>query len=170
MRGKNHARTSTKPLCGSSKRLLRSIKALANQPHKPDRPAEGFGSGLRSPPLGGVDGRNQDVTSNETRHCSSVAKAFLVLLGSLEDEIVSNHPNDSTGGKQKLFGISKRGNIYLRPRCPRGTASRQVRHRRIRAVGAPARPASPLVSGREYTGRVPCHDSTWTGHKNQLCL
>jgi len=25
-RGKNHARTSTKPLCGSSKRLLRSIK------------------------------------------------------------------------------------------------------------------------------------------------
>jgi len=26
IRGKNHARTSTKPLCGSSKRLLRSIK------------------------------------------------------------------------------------------------------------------------------------------------
>src|SRR5216684_6659857 len=25
-RGKNHARTSTKPLCGSSKRLLKSIK------------------------------------------------------------------------------------------------------------------------------------------------
>ena len=51
----------------------------------------------------------------------------------------------STGGKQKLFGISKRGNVYLRrmliPRCPRGTASRQVRHRRVRAVGAPAGPA-----------------------------
>jgi hypothetical protein len=26
IRGRNHARTSTKPLCGSSKRLLRSIK------------------------------------------------------------------------------------------------------------------------------------------------
>jgi hypothetical protein len=28
IRGENHARTSTKPLCGSSKRLLRSIKPL----------------------------------------------------------------------------------------------------------------------------------------------
>jgi hypothetical protein len=39
--GKNHARTSAKPLCGSSKRLLRSIKPT-NQLHKPDRPAHGL--------------------------------------------------------------------------------------------------------------------------------
>jgi len=45
----------------------------------------------------------------------------------------------STGGKQKLFGISKRGNIYLRRMlihgAPRGTASHQVRHGRSGAVG-----------------------------------
>ena len=48
----------------------------------------------------------------------------------------------STGGKQKLYGISKRGNVYpsshADPRCTLGIVPRQIRHRRIRPVGAPA--------------------------------
>jgi len=51
----------------------------------------------------------------------------------------------STGGKQKLYGISKRGKrlsaSHADPWCPRGAVPRQVRHGRIRAVGAPTRPA-----------------------------
>jgi hypothetical protein len=35
IRGKHHARTSTKRLCESSKKLLKRIKPLANQPHRP---------------------------------------------------------------------------------------------------------------------------------------
>jgi hypothetical protein len=34
---------------------------------------------------------NGDFATNETRRCSSAAKAFLVPHGSLEDEIVSKH-------------------------------------------------------------------------------
>jgi hypothetical protein len=36
---------------------------------------------------------NGDFATNETRHFSSAAKAFLIPHGSLEDEIVSNHLN-----------------------------------------------------------------------------
>jgi hypothetical protein len=46
---------------------------------------------LHSEPRSSGPERNREFTS--TRHWSSVAKALSVLLGSLEDEIVSNHPN-----------------------------------------------------------------------------
>jgi ribosomal 50S subunit-recycling heat shock protein len=36
---------------------------------------------------------------------------------------------------------------HANPRCSRSTASRQVRHGRIRAVGAPARPACSVEGG-----------------------
>jgi hypothetical protein len=50
IRGKNPARTSTKPPCGKSKRLPRSINPSSQSAHKPDCPAEGFVS-LRSTTL-----------------------------------------------------------------------------------------------------------------------
>src|ERR1700751_1521362 len=51
----------------------------------------------------------------------------------------------STGGKQKLFEISKRGNVYLRRMLIHGAGAvrfrGQVRQKRIRAAGASAPPA-----------------------------
>jgi transposase len=56
----------------------------------------------------------------------------------------------STGGKAKLFGMSKRGNIYLRRMLIRGAraaVSHQVRHCGIGTVGAPAESASAAQQG-----------------------
>jgi transposase len=51
----------------------------------------------------------------------------------------------STGGKQKLFGISKRGNIYLRRMLIHGARTALLRVKydtgEIRAVGKTARAA-----------------------------
>ena len=46
---------------------------------------------FHSKPLPGGFESNGDFATNETRRCSSGAKAFLVPHGSIEDEIVSNY-------------------------------------------------------------------------------
>ena len=65
----------------------------------------------------------------------------------------------SSGGKDRLLGISKRGDAYLRtlmPWCAVGTAHRQIHRRSTQPVGRPFSRALTSQCGRYCFGEQNC--------------